>query len=511
MDHCIGKGNYHNNEDVDWYCFNDIPASKDTRCEYCYRNMEEAFDPRTLQLIAPGGRINCDSVDDPELSSMETHGFSVQILSSDKEYPYLVVPETKNLRDRNLLVVDAPKRGLYCIKISDLEKTPGRFYTAQLFVNGRCISPSSYSQTYYQGRIIVKGPSDHDLFQFDGVDVTVSIRISVYQRTDTTTDRRSTPYSMVNPRSALGGSDPMANLVNSLIAPIFSGTNDMFANTINSSALNVSAPYTTSEPKFKSVSGFIATIRLVHRDQRQSKFEYNQRKIDAITEEQDRMLEEQKALLSTLNITQVPFEPTPVVCNVDTQTQTQTLSRAEQLIADAEAEAEAVEEAEAEAEAEAVEEAEADLPDLFCQDCQSVQCICCTDSTINPTVLADMEETASSRWNAVNRNFDEEFAAAQINNPTPAERVGHSAIDSKGMGVNSPIKFTTDNGDGGVPETVLPDVIDYDQTKSEAKEDPTPDAVVEDCDSDSDEDVDDFVEINEDAEYIITSEGNVNL
>ena len=171
LSYCIGKKNYNLQDLTTWYKFRNIPTSKDTRCEYCYKVLKQqglADDmvPYEIRTTSTHQQIDCDSIADARIAAMRFRNFEFQVLSGDKATPYLVHGAKSNMRDVGLYVVEMPKTADYCIKITNLNNinlnswalpNAKTYYTFELKVGNKKAIINSDELIYYSGEVYVEG------------------------------------------------------------------------------------------------------------------------------------------------------------------------------------------------------------------------------------------------------------------------------------------------------------------------------------------------------------------
>src|SRR3989338_4508769 len=94
IDYCAGTTRYETNSEFNWYGFNDIPTSIDTRCQYCFNHLKKIKPSIGMYKLLDFQNINCDSIKDPSVTALVYNGFTFKVLNRDKTMPYIIYPET---------------------------------------------------------------------------------------------------------------------------------------------------------------------------------------------------------------------------------------------------------------------------------------------------------------------------------------------------------------------------------------------------------------------------------
>lgn len=197
LDHCIGKENYADSSKTNWYGFNPIPISEDTRCEYCYRHMKE-IDPygSIFPLVQTSPRIDCDTILHPVLSMLESDGFRFQVVSQDMKRPFLIHPHRGNERQNGLLCVELPKQSKFAVTIDpQVSEQIGKnlYYSFKMRIGEKEVVVNGGKPTYYRDRTTIHGYSPTESFEFKAEGKTpneyetkpenlIRIEVTVYKR-----------------------------------------------------------------------------------------------------------------------------------------------------------------------------------------------------------------------------------------------------------------------------------------------------------------------------------------
>jgi hypothetical protein len=172
---CVGKTQYHLSNKTNWYTFNDTATSEDTRCEYCYRHMlarANNLDDSFIDMIAiinEFDRIDCDSINDPKISMVDSKGFMFQITDSDSNTPFLLHPAYNYLRANSMTVVEMPETTKYAINIYP---TPSitesqTYYVVDVKVGDKKVMINAgLPPVYYHNDITIHGYDSSNEFEF---------------------------------------------------------------------------------------------------------------------------------------------------------------------------------------------------------------------------------------------------------------------------------------------------------------------------------------------------------
>jgi hypothetical protein len=359
MNHCIGKQNYHLSNQTEWYGFHHISTSKDTRCSYCYRQLEELGRGMELtRLMTPTSQIDCDSIQDLSISSLEFNNFSFKILNNNKTIPYLVHPPKADFRKQGVFVIEIPEHTDYCIEINQInenklgyglhifQQETDIYYTLDLSVGGKKVIINENKLMYYQGKVIVSGfetgkknnfkfitniNNDSDKKSLYPTNNIITIKINTYKRVHSDLDD-SFWCGVAIPKGNFFGSvkqdfrsfnkTKKKNIINELNVNI-NNTNKRKYRTYGCKTIpnTIDIPkvdHTPTNNQFELISGFSSTVQLIHVNKSNKLIDYKNSHMLKTLNEQKKMLETQKSLLYKLN----ELEPLHPIVTSSTQVNT---------------------------------------------------------------------------------------------------------------------------------------------------------------------------------------------
>lgn len=202
LDHCVGKDNYEDSPKTNWYGFNTVPISEDTRCEYCYRHMKEIDPYMSMFPIGQSpSQIDCDTILHPVLSMLEVNNFRFQVVSQDMKRPFLVYPQRGDERRNGLLCVELPKQSNFAViidpQVSSQRGIHVLYYSFKMRVGEKEVVVNDGKTTYYQDRTTIHGYSPTESFEFKAEGKTpneyetspenlIRIEVTIYKRCGTT-------------------------------------------------------------------------------------------------------------------------------------------------------------------------------------------------------------------------------------------------------------------------------------------------------------------------------------
>ena len=183
---CVGKERYDLANKTNWYGFNHIPISKDTRCEYCAQHLKALYGKDFVyELVQNSGTIDCDTILDPVLCQQDSHGFKFKITSADCKRPYLVNPEKASERRNGLLVIEMPKSADYAICIDPPELQDNVYYSLDINVNNEKVVINDDKPTYCHSKVVIHGFKPDKKFSFvsNAEPTIIYVNIKIYKRT----------------------------------------------------------------------------------------------------------------------------------------------------------------------------------------------------------------------------------------------------------------------------------------------------------------------------------------
>ncbi len=196
---CVGRNNHNLSANTNWYGFSNLPISKDTRCEYCFRHMKILELHRNMyELVNTGTPFDCDSMSDPVMMMLEAGGFRFQVTTQDRNTPFLIHPQSGASRREGLLIVEMPEKTKYAITINpqvkELNLNKNMYYSFEMKVGDRPVIINGGNPTYYRDLSTVHGFDVNNSFEFTAVDPTadtetlhenlITINVICYRRTN---------------------------------------------------------------------------------------------------------------------------------------------------------------------------------------------------------------------------------------------------------------------------------------------------------------------------------------
>jgi hypothetical protein len=156
---CVGKCNYNECRRTNWYGFNDKAIAQDTRCEYCTQHMRKLGIANNMFRIGEHTDIiDCDSITDHRLTSLQFKGVTFKVLSSDSKKPFLVHPESATKRDNGVLVVEMPEVADYIIQLDQgVQYNNDNYYTFDMKVGDKPVVINNGESIFYKNLTKVTG------------------------------------------------------------------------------------------------------------------------------------------------------------------------------------------------------------------------------------------------------------------------------------------------------------------------------------------------------------------
>jgi hypothetical protein len=252
---CAGKNPRRNGNKIDWYGFIDIPISEDTRCQYCYLKLQELKNQKKeemFRIASYPGNITCDSMTDDFLSSMNYNDFNFQIISDDKQIPYIIHDPNIDERSHGIFVVEMLKNDKYGIQIDNRRRSK-TYYTFNMKVGSRDIVINKNQVIYYNNKVFISGFNDRN-FKFED-DTTITIDICEFKRIS------KLNYRFVDYKDFHGTThilDPLANHVDDK-CDFTKASPELFK-----PCDKLTIRTTPTDDEFRPLARFSVTIKLVH-------------------------------------------------------------------------------------------------------------------------------------------------------------------------------------------------------------------------------------------------------
>lgn len=158
---CVGKKHYGLSETTNWYGFSAKPISQDTRCEFCYQHMKRmgiANREGMYKIIGHSPQIDCDSLGDHRLTTLNFNNFRIRVESADGQTPFLVNTEHETKRRNGVLIVDMPETADYSVVLENMRPSyDDSYYTYTMRVGDRDVVVNDGRKIYYQHKTRVSG------------------------------------------------------------------------------------------------------------------------------------------------------------------------------------------------------------------------------------------------------------------------------------------------------------------------------------------------------------------
>lgn len=174
LDYCIGKGNDGESYKTNWYGFDSVPVSQDTRCEYCYRHimMWRKIRPVSMFPIAQTSLgVDCDNIRrDPDLTTLKFGEFEFRVVSPDLMRPFLKHPRIHPGDHPASLHLELPMRSKFTVVISPCDSwksIPNNYFSVgKMQIGEKKVHINDGQPTYYHDRLAIGGYSPTESFEF---------------------------------------------------------------------------------------------------------------------------------------------------------------------------------------------------------------------------------------------------------------------------------------------------------------------------------------------------------